>query len=431
VRRLIEDLYPITRSITGDGVRATLARIGKEIALEVHEVPSGTAVLDWTVPDEWNLRRATITDVRSGAVLVDTDVHNLHVVNYSEPVAAQRFTLDELRPRLFTLPDRPSLIPYRTSYYNRTWGFCLTNDQLATVETNDDGGAHYEIVVDTTLEPGNLTYAEHVVAGTDDAAGEILVSTHVCHPSLANDNLSGIAAAVTLAARFQAAPLRHTVRFVFVPGTIGAITWLARNRATAVPRIRCGLVLTGLGDAGHLTYKRSQREDTVVDRAAALVLRESGHDHEIRAWSPYGYDERQYCSPGFDLAVGRLTRSPHGEFPEYHTSADDLSFLHDDQLATAVDVIDAILRTVNGDEALRSTQPFGEVQLGRRGLYRALGGANKPADTEFAMLWVLNQSNGSRSLLDIAERSGLAFAAVRAAADLLLDHGLLERTPPA
>jgi aminopeptidase-like protein len=272
------------------------------------------------------------------------------------------------------------------------------------------------VCIDSSLEPGALTYGECHLPG--ESTDEVLISCHVCHPSLANDNLSGIAISALLAKSLDPLARRYSYRFLFLPGTIGPITWLARNEAL-LPRIRHGLVLVCLGDSGRLTYKRSRRGDTAIDRAAAHILRHAG-DHEVQAFSPYGYAERQYCSPGFDLPVGRLSRTPHGRFPEYHTSADDLDFVRPEHLADSFVACLAILDVLENDRTYVNQNPKCEPQLGRRGLYREFG------DNEMAMLWVLNLSDGGHSLLDIAERAGLRFDAVKSAADLLRDHGLLK-----
>lgn len=412
---LIERLYPICRSITGDGLRETLAIIGEHIDLEIHEVPSGTKVLDWTVPPEWNIRDAYVADA-AGNRVIDFRRSNLHVVNYSVPVR-QRMTLDELRPHLHTLPDQPTLIPYRTSYYAEAWGFCLSHDELVALAEGE-----YEVVIDSTLAPGSLTYGELEVPGREP--GEVVISTHVCHPSLCDDNLSGIAISTLLGAALAAGPApRFTHRFIYAPGTIGAITWLERNRAT-VDRIVAGLTLTCLGDSHPFTYKRTERSGTLIDRAAEHVLARSGVDHHVIDFFPYGYDERQYNSPGFRAPVGSLMRGRHGEFPEYHTSADDLSFVSEERLVESFRVLDEILGVVDRNRVLVNLEPFGEPQLGNRGLYRALGGT-AIADAQLAMLWVLNQSDGTTSLLDIAERSGIGFDSIVATAALLEEHGLL------
>jgi aminopeptidase-like protein len=409
---LAERLFPICRSLTGDGVRETLAILREQIPLEVREVASGTPVLDWTVPREWNITDAWIA-APSGERVADFGDSNLHVVGYSTPIHA-RLSLAELRPHLHTLPDRPDWIPYRTSYWQETWGFCLPHARLEELGEGD-----YEVYIDATLENGHLTYGELMLEGETD--GEVLVSTHVCHPSLANDNLSGMVVATALADRLAMARRRLSYRFLFVPGTIGPITWLAHNEER-LGHVRAGLVLTLLGGPGRFVYKRSRRGDTPADRAAAYVLGDGG---ELRDFEPIGYDERQYCSPGFDLPVGRLTRTPHGEFPEYHTSADDLSLLGSEQLEEALDTVEAIVNVLDRDATYVNLSPKGEPQLGRRGLFASLGGATDGREREHALLWVLSLSDGRHSLLDVAERSGLPFAAVRSAADALLEHGLL------
>ena len=419
---LVDRLYPICRSITGDGVRETLRHIGELIPLEVHEVASGTAALDWEVPDEWNVRDAWVKNA-AGERVIDFRAHNLHVLNYSAPVPARKMTLAELKPHLHTLPDHPQWIPYRTSYYERTWGFCLRHADLEALPEGE-----YEVCIDSTLEPGHLTYAECVIPGESDE--EVLVSAHVCHPSLCNDNLSGLAVATFLARSLLGTTPPLTYRFVFAPGTIGALTWLERNRERT-SRIRGGLTLQCLGDRTPFTFKRTFSGDTVTDRAAALVLarlegeaRDEDGGSRCIDFFPYGYDERQYNSPGFRMPIGALMRGRHGQFPEYHTSADDRDFISGARLVEAMEVVGSITGAIAGNGLYRNTSPEGEPQLGRRGLYRALGGSS-PADLQMAMLWVLSSTDGDHDLLSIAERSGLSFQVVRSAADLLLEHDLL------
>jgi aminopeptidase-like protein len=413
-------LYPVCRSITGDGVRQTLGRIRERVPLEIVEVPSGTPVLDWTVPKEWNIRDAYVRD-SSGRRVVDFQQHNLHVVSYSTPVHAT-LSLEELRPHLFSVPEKPDWIPYRTSYYREDWGFCLTHRQLESLLPD-----MYEVCIDSTLEPGHLTFGECLLPGA--SAEEVLISCHVCHPSLANDNLSGIAVATGLAERLRGMPHRYTYRFLFVPGTIGAITWLALHR-DAVSRIRHGLVLTCVGDSGPFHYKKSRQGNAAVDRAAAHVLRHLSNGFEILEFSPYGYDERQYCSPGFNLPAGCLMRSVWGSFPEYHTSADNLDFLQPSALGESLRVCAGILDVLEANLTYRNLEPYGEPQLGKRNLYRPTGGT-APGPETLATLWVLNLSDGATPLLDIAERSGLPFPEVSRAAARLLEAGLLAPAPPA
>src|SRR5271165_6380243 len=417
LHRFAADLYPICRSITGDGVRRTLSEIRKLIPLQTTEVPTGTRIFDWTVPKEWNIREAYIKD-SAGNRVVDFQQTNLHVISYSTPVHAT-MPLSELKPHLFTLPDHPNWIPYRTSYYEENWGFCLSHDQLLVLEDGD-----YEVCIDSTLEDGHLTYGECYLPG--QSTDEVLISCHSCHPSLANDNLSGITVATALAQLLAPSDLRYSYRFLFIPGTIGAIAWLARN-ADEAKRIRHGLVLTCLGDRGEFHYKKSRRGDAEIDRAAAHVLHHCSKSSEILEFSPYGYDERQYCSPGFNLPVGCLMRSVWGSFPEYHTSADDLNFIQPGQLAESLRVCTAIVDVLENNRHYCNQNPYCEPQLGKRGLYSAIGGAAVPEEIS-ARLWVLNLSDGQHSLLDIAERSGLPFGTIRDAADLLREGGLLSLT---
>ena len=379
---LVEELYPICRSITGEGVRKTLNRIAAELPIDITEVPTGTPVFDWTVPKEWNIREAWIKGP-DGSKVVDFAAHNLHIVNYSVPVH-EHLTLEALKPRLHSLPDRPDWIPYRTSYYDETWGFCLPHRQL---EALTDGS--YEVYIDADLEDGSLTYAEAVIPGQTDS--EVLLSAHTCHPSLANDNLSGIALLVRLGRALAGADTRYTYRLIFAPGTIGSITWLARNAGKAA-NIRHGLVLSCVGDAGGPTYKRSRDGDAAIDRAVARVFAETAPEGRILDFSPYGYDERQYGSPGFNLPVGLFERSKYGEFPEYHTSADNLDFVSAAELDRSYALVARVIDILETDWYPVNAAPHCEPQLGRRGLYKAMGGDNERVERQMAMLWVLNLS---------------------------------------
>jgi aminopeptidase-like protein len=410
----VEELYPICRSITGDGVRETLARVGAHLPLTMHEVPSGAAAYDWTVPREWNIRDAAIID-HAGERVVDFNALNLHVVSYSTPVH-ERMRLDDLRPHLHTLPGQPDLVPYRTSYYAERWGFCMSQRQLDGLADDD-----YEVLIDSSLADGSLTYAECVLPGRDDR--EFLLSCHVCHPSLANDNLSGIAVLTWLGRRLADRQLRHTYRLLFIPGTIGSLAWLSRNE-DVVGRIDWGLTVAGVGDTGDHTYKRSRRGDAEIDRATQLVLRDRGTPFDVEDFSPYGYDERQFCSPGFNLPVGCLMRSPHNSYPQYHTSADTPAFVSASALADTLDTLEAIVDAVEGNHRYVNLSPRGEPQLGPRGLYPSMGGPTAQAE-QLAMLWMLNLSDGSHSVLDIADRSGVRCDQLRTAATRLEAAGLL------
>jgi len=412
---LIRELYPIGRSITGPGLRATVARLSEIVPLEVTEVPSGTRVFDWTVPDEWSVEEAFV-ETAGGRRVVDFKESNLHVVGYSQPLDAE-MTLAELRPHLFSLPEHPDWIPYRTSYYSPNWGFCLADRVLRSLP---DG--RYRAVIRSRLAPGSLTLAEHVHPGaTQD---EVLIFAHDCHPSLANDNLSGLSVAIHLAAFLRSRATHYTYRFVFAPATIGSLAWLASNEAS-LHRIRHGLVLSLLGDRGSIHYKATRAGNRAIDRAAWHVLSTEFHESRRLDFEPWGYDERQFNSPGIDLAVGRITRTPNGEFPEYHTSADNPDFLSADALGESWLACLKVLEALDCNARYVNLQPRGEPQLGRRGLYRTIGGYKDVPDRQLALLWVLNQSDGEQSLLDVAQRSGLPFSTILAAATDLERVGLL------
>jgi aminopeptidase-like protein len=397
-------------------VRETLALIQKHAPLDIHEIPSGTRVFDWIVPKEWNIREAWIKDP-AGKKIIDFQNSNLHVLNYSTPVHA-RLSLKDLKEHLYSLPEHPDWIPYRTSYYNENWGICLPHNQLLGLSEGE-----YEVFIDSSLEDGHLTYGEYYLRGETDA--EVLLSAHVCHPSLANDNLSGVAVATFLAKELGKLSLKYSYRFLFIPGTIGSITWLSLNESQ-ISRIKHGLVFTCLGDPGNYTYKKSRRGDAEIDRAVTEVLKNSGEAFEIREFSPYGYDERQFCSPGFNLPVGCFTRTPHAQYPEYHTSADNLDLVRPEYLVDSFSKCLAIFQVLENNRVYLNQNPKCEPQLGKRGIYSQIGGQIDAKAKELALLWVLNLSDGKNSLLDIAERSNLNFFTVSNAAQTLLKTGLLQ-----
>jgi aminopeptidase-like protein len=412
---LLAELYPICRSLTGDGVRQTLRIIGRDIPLTITEVPTGTKVLDWVVPREWNIRDGWLRRV-GGEMVASFRDSNLHVMGYSIPIHA-RMTLSELKPHLFSDPEHPDVIPYRTSYYQENWGFCLA-DRVVNGLTE----AEYEVHIDSTLSNGALTYGECYLPG--ERTDEILIACHTCHPSLANDSLSGVVVAASVAKMLAARRHRYSYRFLFAPGTIGAIAWLAAHDEH-VTRVKHALVATCLGDGGSFTYKKSRQGSAEIDRAAVHVLKQSTHPWTEQPFSPYGGDERQFCSPGFNLPCGSLMRTPYGEFPEYHTSADDLRLVRAEHLAESLGVYLGVCDVLDRNGVFVNLNPKGEPQLGRRGLYGAIGGAMDARQRELAMLWVLNLSDGGHSLLDIAERASLPFDAIRRAADTLVEHQLL------
>jgi len=412
-------LFPLGRSLTGDGVRETLALVSRHVPLEVHEVPSGQAVFDWQVPQEWNIRDAYVKDAR-GRRRIDFRASNLHVVGYSQPVHTT-LPLAELKKRIFTLPKQPDLIPYRTSYYAPTWGFCMAHRDLEALEEGD-----YEVMIDADLRDGHMTYGEFLHRGeTDD---EFLLSAHICHPSLANDNCSGVALLAILGHHLRSLKTRYSYRIVMAPGTIGAITWLAQNEERA-QRIKHGLVVSCVGDGGGPTYKLSRRGDAMIDRVMRHVQAHlpayAQEKAQVIGFSPYGYDERQYCSPHFDLPVGLFQRSLFATFPEYHTSADNLDFIRPEHLELSYKIVASAIDIVENNHRYINLNPKCEPQLGRRGLYAAIGGNADTPVRQMAILWMLNQSDGSNSVLDIAEKSQMPFHVLNEAAKLLVEHELL------
>ncbi len=416
--RVVSDLFPICRSITGDGVRETLQYIKKVVPVELHEISSGTKVFDWTVPKEWNIRDAYVKDSK-GKRVIDFNKSNLHVLNYSIPVK-KKVSLQELQEHLFTLPEYPDWIPYRTSYYKENWGFCLSHKDFEKLKEDS-----YEVFVDSTLQNGYLTFGEYFIKG--QLPDEVLISTHICHPSLCNDNLSGIAMTALLAKQLSNADLRYSYRFLFIPGTIGSITWLAMNEKN-VSKIKHGLVVACVGDAGNFTYKKTRQGNAEIDHVVMNILENSESDFKLIDFFPYGYDERQFCSPGFNLPVGCLMRTPHGEYPEYHTSADDLELVGAKNLAASLKMCFTIVNVLEENKKYINQNPKCEPQLGRRGIYRHIGGHPDSRKFQLAMLWVLNSSDGHHSLVDIAERSGLQFGLISEAAEILAAENLLKES---
>jgi aminopeptidase-like protein len=416
MHRLMTELYPICRSITGDGLRESLRIIQKHIPLELHEVPTGTQVFDWTVPKEWNVRDAYVKDPK-GEKVIDFKRSSLHVVNYSIPVH-KNMPLQELREHLHSIPEKPDWVPYITSYYKENWGFCLSHRLLQSLEEGE-----YEVHIDSSLEEGHLTYGECFLQGAID--DEVLISAHSCHPSLCNDNLSGMVLATFLAKHLKDRERRYSYRFLFAPGTIGAITWLALNEARA-SRIKHGLTAACVGDSGHFTYKKSRHGNAEIDQVVPHVLKQSSQDFEVFDFTPYDYDERQYNSPGFNLPVGNLARTPHDRYTENHTSADNLDFVKPEYLASSFSYYSKALEILEKNKRYVNTNPKCEPQLGKRGLYGAFGGKKDANQYEVAMFWVLNFSDGHHTLLDIAEKSRFNFDVIQKTAMTLAEHNLLE-----
>lgn len=414
---LMSELFPICRSLSGEGVRQSLRILGRHLPIEVHEVPSGTPVFDWVVPDEWAIREAWVAD-QAGRHVIDFAEHNLHVVSYSEPFEGE-LTLDELLPHLHTRPDLPDAIPYVTSYYERTWGFCLRHRDLAQLTPQT-----YSVRIDSTLEPGSLTYGEVRIPGEGD--DEVLLATNICHPSMANNELSGPVLTTFLARRLLArAPGRYAYRILFLPETIGAIAYLAGHADEMKRRTVAGYQVVCVGGADPFTYLRSRRGDSLTDRISQHVLAHGG-DHRILDFAHRASDERQWCSPGIDLPVGSLMRSKYHEYPEYHTSLDDLDLVRPEHLQAAFDTYCDCLQGLDENRTYRATVAGCEPNLGRRGLYPTLGGRSHDAPDVDDLLAVLAYADGEHDLLSIAEIHEKPISAYRHGVEKLLEAGLIE-----
>ena len=417
---LMTDLYPICRSITGDGVRETLTIIKQHIPIEIVEVSSGTKTFDWTVPREWNIKDAYIKNAK-GEKIVDFKDNNLHILNYSIPIH-KKIKLDELKKHLYSIPEKPEWIPYRTTYYENNWGFCITHNQYQRLPDEE-----FEVFIDSSLENGSLTFGELYIEGA--SKDEFLLSCHICHPSLCNDNLSGIVMNTFLAKYLCDRALRYSYRFLFIPGTIGSITWLSLNKNSCF-KVKHGLVVNCVGDAGKFIYKRTRQGNFEIDHAVINILKNSNYDSEIIDFFPYGYDERQFCSPGFNLPVGCLSRSTHGCYPEYHTSADNFDVVKSLNLSDSFSVFLSVIDLIENNHWYTRKNPYCEPQLGKRGLYDKIGARSGSKENQLAMLWVLNLADGNHSLLDISEKSGFDFTLLKDIAEILRENNLIDLSHP-
>jgi len=437
MHKLMVELFPICRSITGNGLRKTLKILKNHVPLEMFEVPTKTKAFDWEVPREWNINDAYIKNSK-GKKIVDFKKSNLHVLNYSIPIN-KKISLEELKLHLHSLPEHPDVIPYRTSYYNEDWGFCITHNQLLQLEEDK-----YEVFIDSRLEDGSLTYGEYFVKGKSE--DEVLFSCYPCHPSMCNDNLSGVVLLTFLAKHLKNLSLQYSYRFLFIPETIGAIVWLSRNEKN-VGKIKHGLVATCVGDPGILTYKKSRQDKADIDQTVIEVLKNSGDEYKIVNFNPLGGDERQFCSPGFNLPVGSLRRSDARMFPEYHTSADNTEFVKAKYLADSFSKYFKVIFKLEenfgihsskkheeelpeidskNDQVFVSLNPKCEPKLDKIGVYRKLGGAALNNDA-LTSLWILNYSDGKHSLHDISLRSGINFKQIKQVAELLQKKKLLKQ----
>lgn len=417
IEAYFDRLWPLNRSITGADYRASLSILSEVIPLEVLAFQTGETVLDWTIPNEWNVQDAYITDPR-GEKVCDFKRSNLHLMGYSVPIN-KRMLLSELREHLYYLKDQPEAIPYVTSYYEERWGFCLSYDQYQTLEEGE-----YHVVIDATLEPGKLTVGEAVIRGEREE--EVFFSSYLCHPSMANNELSG---PLVLAFLYDALSRRdkpkYTLRFALVPETIGAVAYLSKRGFALKEQCIAGYQLSCIGDGGDLTYKKSRRGESLADRVALRILSE----HEPNIIMPFnpaiGSDERQYCSPGFDLPVGSFMRTMYTVFPEYHTSLDNKSLMDFEKMSATVDVLVSVVDSIEKNVVFENQLPFGEPQLSPRGLFRSISDKTREKD-EMAMWWLLNYGDGTNDLLDIAELSGYDVDVLYRVGMKLLEKGIFK-----
>jgi aminopeptidase-like protein len=415
-----KDLFPICRSLTGEGVRSTLAYIKQHLSeLEVFSVPSGTQVFDWAVPDEWTIREAYVTD-ESGNRIIDFTQHNLHVLGYSEPVDLW-LDLDELNKHLYSLPNQPDAIPYITSYYARRWGFCLTHQQRESLLPG-----RYRAVIDAELKPGVLNYAHVIIPG--DSTQEVLLSTYVCHPSMANNELSGPVVTMALARWLMSLKnRRYSYRIVFIPETIGSITYLSRHIEHLQRHVVAGFNITCIGDERCYSYLPSRAGNTLSDRAARHALHHIDPDFVRYSWLDRGSDERQYCAPGVDLPIATIMRSKYGQYPEYHTSLDDLNLVTPDGLEGGFNALQKAILAVEHDVVPKTTV-LCEPQLGKRGLYPTLSTKESGAQVR-AMMDLISYCDGQHSLLEIAEIIGEPIDRLVEILKPLKANGLIEINP--
>ena len=417
IENLMHKLYPIHRSQTGDGVRQTLEMLSDfGLAIRTIEVPSGEKVFDWEVPPEWQINDAFIKDA-DGNRLVDYNDSNLHVLNGSTGIE-KRMALADLEPYLHV--GGPDTIPYRTAFFADKWGFCLSQNQYDQMQ---QGREPFHVCIDAKRFDGSLTIGEAELKGESDEV--VIIWTHTCHPSLANDNVSGIAAAAGLYRKLEMSRRKFTYRFVFAPATIGAITWLAKNE-NSLGQIKFGLVLCLLGDERGFTFKTTRRTDHLIDRCLQLIASTHLQPIDVIPFSPIGYDERQFCSPGIDLPFARISRATENGYPEYHSSGDSLSLISENRIMESVDMVYSVLKTAEDNCLPINTSPKCEPRLGSAGLFARHGEERANSASQRSILWTLNLSDGQHDALAISERSGIPFEEIAQAIFVLADHGFLE-----
>ena len=414
---LMERLFPICRSLTGDGNRETLNIIKEYIPIELKEEQSGEKVFDWEIPNEWNIKDAYVKD-SDGIKVVDFKENNLHVLGYSEPFEG-KIKLEELNKHLFSLPDQPDLIPYVTSYYEKRWGFCLTHNQRKKLKKGI-----YEVKIDSTLEPGHLTYGELIINGLSDK--EIFISTYICHPSMANNELSGPVVATYLADHIQkAGKPYYTYRFIFIPETIGSIVYLSNHYKELAKKVKAGYVITCIGDSGKFSYLQTRSENQLVDRVTIHVLKHSKKEFNIYDFLSRGSDERQYNAPGIDLPIGSLMRTKHGEYPEYHTSGDNLDIITPQSLKDSLEMYEMVIDVFENNHKYQTTV-LCEPHLGKRGLYPTI--STKTSNERIIdMMNIIAYCDGDHDLLWIAEKMGKPIFELFPIIDNLINHDLIIR----
>ena len=417
--RWAQDLYPICRSLTGEGVRETLGYIKNLIPeLTVHSIKSGKTVFDWQVPLEWNIKDAYIKD-ESGKKVIDFKVNNLHVVGYSESVDSI-LHLDDLQSHLHSIPSQPNAIPYITSYYSKKWGFCLTERQRQSLV---DG--KYHVVIDSELRDGILNYADLVIQGKSKK--EVFVSTYICHPSMGNNELSGPVVTTALVQWISALKdPYYTYRFVFIPETIGSIVYLSSNLEQLRNNVIAGFNVTCVGDDRCYSFMPSRNGNTLSDRVGKHILSSIDQGYKSYSWLHRGSDERQYCAPGIDLPIASMMRSKYGEYPEYHTSLDDLSLISSAGLEGG---LNALVRAIQAIEfnCFPKATVLGEPQLGKRGLYPLISTKASKGSVR-SMMDLLTYSDGVLDLIDIADKIDTPIWELYEIVNSLVTHGLLECT---
>ena len=431
---ILKKLFPICRSITGESVRETLSILKGIVDFNINEIPSGTCCYDWEIPDEWNIYDAYIKD-EYGNKIIDFKKNNLHVVNYSTSIN-ETISFSKLKDHLHTTPDLPSAIPYRTTYYKKTWGFCISHEQFLALDKNQN----YHVYIDSTLKPGSLTYGEGLING--NSGQEFLISTYCCHPSLANDNLSGIVLWALLFRQLRSMKTRHSYRFIIAPETIGAIAYLFKNKE-AMKKITGGFVLTTVAGPGKFGYKQTFDGKHLIDKIVDRTFKELNLDYISYPFNITGSDERQYSAPYFRIPLGTITKDKYQEYEYYHTSLDNLNFIGPDYLVETLNIYLKVIEKLEKNHIYNSLNPYCEPMLSKRGLYPSIGGQIKPSKSRdnnynishdkiitdedmHAYIWLMFYSDGETSLLDISEKIDLPLERLFELAQNLQEKGLLK-----